>query len=276
MPSFALIDWQRVENAGAVTAASKGTTVTAAGSTNTKGSYAQLIAATAFPAQKLVLMFDTPSNSARDFLVDIAIGAGGSETIIISNLLVSTPNDTTFMGGSFTFDIRIPAGTRLSARCQCTSSSSTLRASALLFAHGFGNPGTLSIVDTYGVNSSGASAGTTIDPGGTINTKGSYVQLTAAVARPTRWLTIVTGSLLNTVATTCSWLVDVAVGAAASEVVILPNIAYFLGSSVDGIEPQTYRFPVNVPSGTRLAVRAQCSINDATDRLFAVSLLGEG
>jgi len=35
-------------------------------------------------------------------------------------------------------------------------------------------------------------------------------------------------------------------------------------------------FPVAIPSGSRIAARAQCNISDATDRLFDVAVYGVG
>jgi hypothetical protein len=275
MPTFPLIDWQLAENAGANTGASTGTTVTANGSGNTKGSYAQLIASTAFSSQMLMLIFDTPNSGTRDFLVDIAIGGAGSEQIIISNLLVSPAVDNTFMGAIFQFAVNIPAGTRIAARCQSSTGSSNLKVTIQLFGAGLATGEIGSTVDTYGENTSD-SGGTAIDPGGSANTKGSYTQITASTNKSHRYLTIAFGNRLNGTMTSGSWLVDIAIGGAGSEVVIISNLNLHAVSTADGITPQVItRIPVNIPAGTRIAVRAQSSITDATDRLVDVAIYGE-
>jgi hypothetical protein len=58
--------------------------------------------------------------------------------------------------------------------------------------------------------------------------------------------------------------------------VILGNLAYVVDSGIDTPEPQYYGFPVSIPKGSRVAARAQCSINDATDRLIDITLIGLG
>lgn len=274
MATFPLVEAaQRVENAGANTAASRGTTVTANGSNNVKGNYAELIAATAFEASFILIMLDDQV-AAVDYLIDIAVGAGGSEVIIASNLLATGGTGSIVYGAHYMIPIKIPAGSRLAARCQCSTGSSAIRVSALLFGGGFLAPETLSLVTTYGDNTAD-SGGVSVDPGGTINTKGAYSQITASTTYQIRWLIIAIGNQLNNVRTSQSWLIDIAVGAAASEVVLLPNITLNCSTSPDIITPQTIcMIPIKIPAGTRLSVRAQSDGNDATDRLFDVILYG--
>jgi hypothetical protein len=53
--------------------------------------------------------------------IDLAIGAGGSEQIIMSNFLATcgTGVDMPFITGGFLLPFFIPAGTRIAARAQC-------------------------------------------------------------------------------------------------------------------------------------------------------------
>lgn len=274
MATFPLIEaGQRVENAGAQTSTSKGATVTANAAANTKGTYTQLIASCAFDVTSILIMLDDQT-AALDYLVDIAVGAAAAEVIIASNLLGTGGTGSISYGAHYFFPVNIPAGSRISARCQCSTGGSLIQVSALLFGGGFLDPETLGDVETFGADTTD-SGGVNIDPGATVNTKGAYSQLSAATPYPIRLLTFSIGCQLNTVRTTQSWLVDIAVGAAGSEVVILPNIVLNCSTSPDIIEPQTInRLPVNIPAGTRLSVRAQSSGNDATDRLFDIILYG--
>jgi hypothetical protein len=270
---FPPFDWQREEAVGAATGTSNGTNVTCNASANTKGNYAPLITSTAFPSSLMVLAFDTPS-SARSYLVDIAIGAASSEQVLISNLLVSVPSSNPAWGAVGIFPLAIPAGTRIAARAQSTTGSSQIRVSCHLFAGGFGIPPHGAIIDTYGVDTTD-SGGTSIDPGGSSHTKGSYVEITGATTRPHRYLAVLFGSQVNGVMTTGTWLFDIAIGGAGSEVVILNNLVVNATSQADGVHPAMYPLlPVNIPAGTRIAARAQSSITDATDRLLDMTILG--
>jgi hypothetical protein len=276
MPTFPLLDVQRLESVGAVTASSHGTLCTAHASANTKAtSYTELIASTAFAAQSILITFENASASTIDFLFDIAVGASSSEQIIIANLQVSIPNGVS-VAASFWFPIHIASGSRISARCQCTTGAATVRVSALLFGGGFASPERHSIVDTYGA-ATADSGGTSVDPGGSSNTKGSYSQLTAATTRPHKGLLLAIGNQINGVRTGCAWLLDIAIGASLSEQVIIPNLSLNADTTKDMVFPQAFSFiPITIPAGTRLAARAQCSITDATDRLLDVVAYGVG
>jgi hypothetical protein len=68
---------------------------------------------------------------------------------------------------------------------------------------------------------------------------------------------------------------DVAIGASGSEKIILPNLFMTTHTTSDEIAPSVFGpYSVYIPSGTRLAVRAQCSITDATDRTFDAMIYG--
>jgi hypothetical protein len=82
-------------------------------------------------------------------------------------------------------------------------------------------------------------------------------------------------SQLNGAPTSNRWQFDVATGAAASEVVLIPDIRICSATS----EPKAiaaYRshdFLTYVAAATRLSFRGSSGINDATDRLLDVSVL---
>jgi hypothetical protein len=86
------VDWLlegigRMSDALGYTSAFVGTTITA-GAANTKGSYAATPLSTSTPhdAQGVMIFNTTRSATAADYLVDIALGASGSERIVIPNL----------------------------------------------------------------------------------------------------------------------------------------------------------------------------------------------
>jgi hypothetical protein len=159
---------------------------------------------------------------------------------------------------------------------QGTTGASTLIIVAhLLTTSGFDVQPPLQVVTTYGANTA-ASGGTALDPGGTINTLGAYAQVTASTTYPMRGLVMAIGNQLNAAPAAARWLINIAVGVGGSEVVVIANIQARSGSSASqgGASPIFVWFPCNIPAGTRLAVNAQCTINDATDRLLAVVIYG--
>ncbi len=89
-----------------------GTTTTA----NTKSAYYQLTAASTQDYAGFIIGFNTGTANSN-ILVDVAVGAGGSETNIVSNYWISCGN-AQFSSNSMPIMIPIPSGTRLSARAQ--------------------------------------------------------------------------------------------------------------------------------------------------------------
>lgn len=263
---------QRVENAGASTAVSRGTTITAAATANTKGSYTQLVASTAFDASYILVMIDDHA-AAVDYLIDIAIGAGGSEQVILSNLIATGGTGSLSYGMTYLFPINIPEGSRVTARCQASTLSSAVRISVLLFGAGIANPETQTIVTTYGDNTVD-SGGVSVDSGGVANTKGSYSQIVATTTYAVSSIIVAIGNQRNGVRSSQSWLMDIAIGAGGSEQVIVPNLVFNASTSPDIVTPQYYYLPLTIPEGSRIAVRTQSDGIDATDRLMDVIIYG--
>lgn len=250
------------------------TVITASGSPNTKGSYTEIIASLGHEANALLVSAHPFTASGQRHLVDIAIGAGGSEEIIIENLLVDAAH-TGVIGNQLTlleFPITVPAGTRLSARCQCSTASGTCGVQLHTYAGGFLAQAGFQVVDTYGPNT-GDSGGITIDPGSSANTKGAWSELSAS-CNQIELLIAMIGNNQNSARVSANWYVDIGIGAAGSEAVIVPDLYMLSNTTSDGINPQSFQIPVSIPEGSRIAVRAQCNITDATDRLFDIALYG--
>lgn len=100
----------------------QGPTVTPA--IGSKGSWAQLIAATTNDTFGLIVNINSNNASAasRETVVDIGIGAASSEVVLIPNLICGGAQAYNTGGGGFWyyFPIWIPAGTRIAARAQGT------------------------------------------------------------------------------------------------------------------------------------------------------------
>ena len=112
------------------------------------------------------------------------------------------------------------------------------------------------------------------DPGATINTLGAIVEMTASSSHDYDYILVMIGNRGNSSMTTHGQLLEVLTGAASSEV-LLATIAYvpsaqeFVGSCLVMLAPYG-----PIASGTRISVRSQATINDATDRLLDVVIIG--
>lgn len=247
---------------------------TSSASTNTKGSWVECFASTPFPALGIDVSIAATLNGNSDRLVDIGIGAASSELVIIGDL--PAPNIADRCMYHAFFPLMIPEGSRLSHRSAATVASQGTLVGMTLVAGGFiGQHASAQVCTTLGAVAAD-SGGTGIDPGGTAGTKGSWVQVPASTVtdKPFRWLGIGLGNQANAARASGSFLMDVAIGAAGSEQIILENL--HINSQTNGemlpwfIGP----FPVYIPEGSQLSARASSSLIDATDRLFDVIFYG--
>lgn len=122
--------------------------------------------------------------------------------------------------------------------------------------------------DTVGEVTGTESSGTRAT-GGSANTKGSYVELSAATPFASDWI-LVQVRITNS---TSSSLIDVAIGAATSEIVILNNLLSCRGN--DPRENGSFLFPCSIPSGVRLAHRVQSTDSSGICDV-QVTLIGSG
>lgn len=257
---------------GADTAVSGGTELTNPVSTNTKSDWTQISASTAAAANALIVEV-IGFSAAGDVLLDIGTGAGGAESVLVENLHFRSDNGLT-KAFYFYLPVSIAAGTRVAARYQATATT----VDVWFIMHLCNDANNILLTGctpvTYGAATTD-SGGTGVDPGASTNTKGGYAEISAATSADIDWLTVFVGSRNNAAPATTSWLVDIATGAALSESVVIPNIYFHTHASNDVIDYHAIGpFPVTIPSGTRLSARAQCSTNDATDRLIDVLLIG--
>lgn len=114
-----------------------------------------------------------------------------------------------------------------------------------------------------------SSEGTTVTASASTHTKGNYAQLISSTARDSYGITVLVNNV-GTASVNSRMLVDIAIGAAASEVVLIPNLlagnaapwANVMGGGV------LYHFPVFIPSGTRISARCQALISADTCAVY--------
>lgn len=248
---------------------SRGTTLITGGA-NTKGGYGELTQSTPFDISEMLIHVQAPIGASARALVDIARGTVGSEQVFIENIHVDSVNANVMV--PFRFPIQIPRGDRISARAQGSGVGNSVGVSGLLVSGGFAELSSFGKVTTYGADTSD-SGGTLIDPGGTAGVKGSWIPITISTTSPISRLLIAIGGDANGVRANTSWLVDLGIGPPGNEQIILNNMSLVFNDAYiypKSIGPKS----VSIPAATRIAIRAQCTNADATDRLFDVVLYG--
>jgi hypothetical protein len=257
-----------------------GVNISGSSTANTKGSYAELTPATAFDTDGMYIYFqpDALSTMTNTFLVDLARGGAGSETILIHNMPCTGGRGTAQV---VFIPITITSGTRLSVRCQVLNVGSNQRGLNMAIvtlprSYTASNVNRDPVCTTYGANTAD-SGGVQVDPGATPNTKGAWSEVTPVTTMPILNLIAYFNLISNATASTARFLIDIGIGGSGSEQAIITDIPVGELVGSDGLnQPVFGPVPIYIPAGTRLSARAQCSIADATDRLFDIVLQGVG
>jgi hypothetical protein len=266
-PLFRNVDW--FENAYTFVQSSAEVSLTADTSAHTKGSYSELIASTSANAGLLVLMVQDISTSGTNTatLIDVATGASGSETVIISNLAVGGALTTSSpIGVAVSIPFQIPSGTRLSARIQSVvTGGKTATAQVFLFDVGGDYATAPTSVDvitgdtatSQGISFSGAS--------------GTWVQAIASTSRAYRAVAIMPSTHSSGISNIVPQF-EIGVGASGSEQGFGVAIVSY-GSSETALSSPPYLslFGRNIPAGSRLAVKHNIAANP--DR-YGFTLIG--
>ncbi len=231
-----------------------------------EGSWTELKASTSFDTTYIVVTLDDP-NGGNALFVDLAVGASGSEVAIATDLFYRTDTSSHLRssGMAYSMPIRIPSGSRVSARLMGASASRTLRVAI----QAFGGAG---ILPSYqGIESIGGTYSTASGSG----SKGSWAQLLASTPREYKALHISWGTIeFNSGQSTVS-LIDIGVGGSGSEIVLVPDL-FSAASNVSGVCFNSYRMafiPGRIPAGTRISFRSQVATSNG-NRYVVVFVYG--
>jgi len=228
-------------------------TVTANSSAHTKGAWTELIASTTAVSDVLdVMVLGVASNTVDTrTLLDIGVGAAGSETVIVPNVAVGgaqafATNDNALC---FRVPVRIPSGSRVAARIQSVVTGGKTASVAVRLNAGPNSSATSTTTTNIGSDpsTSGAVAIT--------NALNSWTQLVASTAADYESITFVPSVSSTNIAAAMRSLA-IATGAAGSEVTIAtidPTTTTIEGLGLSSGPAQTLTL-LNVPQGTRLSV----------------------
>ena len=240
------------------------------GSSNVKGSYVQLIASTTYDTVGFFLFITGTGGGTKTCLFDVAIGAASSEQIIAPDILWSN-HSWNENGALIWIPVRIPAGSRIAVRGQ-RNGSGDCDIGILLMGPKGGFP-FVARLDAYGSDTSD-SGGTSVDPGASAGTKGAYSQLASSTTYDVAGLVVCCGPI-GDFNSSREWNIDIAVGAASSEQIILPNLHTSMNNDQRANAPQWMGpFFIAIPSGSRIAARAACNSTTSSQRIIDVAVYG--
>jgi hypothetical protein len=232
--------------------------------TNTKGSWTELIASTPNDAQQLYVIAKNVVTSTVDTgqLLDIGIGAAGSEKVIVPDLssgfsfqAFTTNNNN--IPAWWRIPIYIPAGSRLAARQQSSSSGDTVDVSVELW--GGLPPGGFvdgSGVDTFGANS-GTSKGVGLTAGASAGLKGTWTEIEDSTPNAIKSLLLSPCLMSGTISTAAQALIDIGVGGLTQEKIVLPDTVVNITSTeaLAMLDHGVFPLDTPIPAGSRIVAR---------------------
>ena len=228
-------------------------TITANSSAHTKGAWTELIGSSTSNSSLLMLnvtqFFSTTVNTAT--LLDIAFGASGSEIIIAGNIAVGSTNPQIFE-----IPLKIPSGTRISARIQSVVSGGKtgVIVPILIDAGNYDiSPTTVDVIGGDTASSRGISFS---------GNSGTWVQAIASTSRAYKAVILVFSAHSNDIASLSNGLYSVGVGSNGNELVFgTSRHSYLNNESSVSVFPFNYLFGYDIPAGSRLAVKHPITSN---------------
>ena len=199
----------------------------------------------------------------------LGIGAAAAERPLME-IYLTFSNVALTPGLSFFAPVRVPAGSRLAAKSSAASSSIDIHLNGLALG-GAANMGS-DFVESAGVSGDG---GTDVNAGASANTKGAWAEMSASTVY--RWgaIMVIIGNNANAAMSTGDFRLDIGVGAAGSEQVIHGDFIFTEELTYDRLNNLVFGpFPCDIPIGSRIAVRVQSTLTDATDRIIDAIVLG--
>lgn len=259
----------RATNVGASTGTSAGVTVTTGGA-HTKGNWAEVEDSLAADCDGFFVSCNNGGGAAR-FIFDVGIGAAAAEVVLVPDVLIIFNSQAQY-GYPIFCPIGIKAGTRIAVRAQAHVATQTMGVTIQPVAGEMFAPMRKRRATSYGLVLASTTSNCSPDPDNTAHTKGAYDELVASTTNPIELLSVF---LVPTAANPANQhLIDVAVGAAGSEVVVLPDLWFHGNATTDAYVPPLWGpFPVRIPAGSRIAVREQVSGSGGTPTAY-ISVLG--
>lgn len=222
-------------------------TITANATQHVKGAWTEIVAAAEYGfdvAMCVVRIKDVAASSANTaMLIDIGIGDAGSEQVWIPNLLAGGDGSTPYW-----IPLYLPAGTRISARCQALIGGDTAAVNVDLY--GCQDAASHPLV-FHAAENAGADATDSDGQGLSVNSWSTIAASTVNEATAMIPMFSIGGNLGGD-----TNVVDIGIGEVASEVVVMKKIKVSTGSSetISDTDPTAFLpMSTKIPAGTRIA-----------------------
>jgi hypothetical protein len=226
----------------------------ATGSTaHTKGSWVTLEDPVPIDVNIVVLSIGTGiGNVNTSTLIDIGVGAAGSETVIASNIAVGGKT-TLAVGGSIIIPLSISAGQRIAVRSQGIIASSSSQVIMELY---YVNFPVSNHVDVYGTDTSTST--------GTALSTASWTEITPSTTQDYQYLGLVVSISTNNIPTNLNVNLEIATGAPGSENVIKSALFFVTVNESVNKAPtanamnweEIFTTPTGIiPAGTRISAK---------------------
>jgi hypothetical protein len=238
-------------------------TVTANSSAHTKGNWQQIFASTSANASFLYFSISGVAASGANTatLLDIATGAGGSETIIAGDIAIGSA-----AGVTVAFPYKLPSGTRLTARIQSvvTGGKTANIRTVLVDAGDYATaPTSVDVIGGNTANSQGISFS---------GASGTWVEGVASTSRAYRAVSVVLSGHDAALGAVTNGQFTIGVGAASSEI-SFGDLRFNFNTveQASSIAPFNTLFGRNIPAGSRLAVEHPISADPSK---YGFNLIG--
>lgn len=267
-PLFREQSWFEEVSAKPVNSSSR-VTITADSTAHVKGAWSQLIASTSANASYIIIEVGSNATGTTNMasLLDIGIGASGSETAFIENIGIGGAADGAGRA-QFTFGVpyKIASGSRISARFQSViTGGKTAAVTARIFDMGDYNYAPTA-VDTIGADTA-TSQGTAMS-----GASGTWVQMIASTANAYRGFVIVPSYTDASFSTNRLVEYTLGVGAASSEVEQGITGWQYMSDQTVGMNGRYPPFiKANIAAGSRLAIKHDLANNPTR---FDATLIG--
>jgi hypothetical protein len=221
------------------------------------GAWVQLDASLAESASGIAIKVTVQTSipgSQTSCVLEIGTGGAGSEVVwasVACGYLSSTNRPWIIVPGFFA------AGTRVSLRARSVRTSFIVSVAAAFMK---ADSMITQAPTTYNFNGA-TSQGLALTAPGSLNIKGAWTQIVAATAVAHKALCMtVQGQGMNNMAGATNQLIDIGIGSAGNEVVIIPDIHCRGGLNEDvDFNRTSQTFWVDIPAGSRLSARYQRS-----------------
>ena len=277
VPSGQDFKWS-VESITSRPVAGFGTTVTASGSVNTMGSWASVLSGASVTEDVWGILININSVGASGVntagLIDIGIDeAGGTSfTTKIPYLIAGNASTYTVGGGVYYyFPLFIKAGSSIGARFQNVTASRTARVWVTLYGAP-ARPETTrvgQVVEAIGINA-GTSTGTAVTAGTT--SPGSWTSI-GSLTEPAWWWQL-GHNYTGTAAVAAAWHWDIAADSAGNVPIVTSIRTETTTAELGSNPPLTAGCTANVPGGTTIYARGQCSGTPPSGTAVAVYAVG--